>query len=451
MSKPTVSFSQGKTTAKNLNMRFSVMLNLSSNEELADIRRAGAERLAAAQEDGRAGEIARAERYVQATRDAEARARALVKAAAQKVAAQAEARYASLGFSIPVRAKQVANTFVVEVTGDDNAQKWARILEHGYGPTSMENIVRMAKRKRPIAIYRAKRGKNGQMYLRNPGERAPGYYLIIPRVFGTARRNDKGKIVIDSISDTHRGLRESDGAAVQDLVATPVGTSDYRSEPGSDPQGLYPKQGFTRSGSSPLGTYRYALDANGDPVPTDDRRPGTVVNENMTQEWDGVNYRQRIYKPGEFVRDKDPTTGRRRERYFREGYVERDAKYDGVNFVDRESTRFTSRNTAKLMSRLGVTNLRVVDPDAALPETSPLRGVSMQRRGSVVSFRTVSTRKPSKPLPGRAGHHILSDAQAQIKAELRAEISRIERNPKGGGGRLSHQQQVALQILRGAL
>lgn|GEM_PF-5560442 len=345
---------------------------------------------------------------------------------AQRGVAYARAQYAQLGFDLPVEARRRGNSWRVEVTGGEDAQKWARILEGGSKGVDPHDFIMQSKRKRAVVVTRMNQhgppSKQNGSLKRGGKESQPGWYIVVPIIHGKVTRGENGKLEFKPRRDVNIRHEEQ----LEQFTATPTGFDTVSA--GDD--ATYNTGEFTetrrvnKDGSIRMGRRHHQAEGN--------------------PEWERMRVRQAIRKPGIFYTERDGEP--------REGV---DDKYLRGNNLDPEKNMANARQQranrkgARIMRELGVDNLRVMSPEASLDTGSDTqRQVVERRRGDVLSFAVMSTRRPLRKRMGeRKAYHVMRNTAQEMRAAIEQEIRDVEARMKDGG---TFKERAYLEVLRQA-
>ena len=338
--------------------------------------------------------------------------------------------YQSLGFNIEVKPIQVGSGWRLAVTGDANAQKWARILEAGYGPQDTHQFIQSASKKR---AYKIKKGEVG------------GFYLIIPKVHGKVTQNHKGQLAFKPTRDDRLGKR-IDPADIKQFEAKPLSpdVAANFAEENPDIYGQPDTVAERYTGYDSAAEVFAGEDARGR-TQTQVRGGRTSTTDN--HHWEVDRMVQNIRKTGALVDFKED--GKRKELYTR--------RDDEGELLPGLSNRKGARAVRKLNTRqvgnkvvaTGVNNLRFVALDADYKDLDiddSARQRIISRRGDVLSFVTLSTRKNLAPRPGRPAYHVMQKAGQAIEQRIRSLIAAAETEQRSG-----FKREAYLEVLRSAL
>ncbi|TDE85580.1 hypothetical protein [Deinococcus sp. S9] len=355
---------------------------------------------------------------------------------ARVVARWAQGTYARLGYDIPVRPVSLGAGWKLAVEGGEREQKWARILESGYGPQDTHDFIRLSKKKRAVKI-------------RQKGD-TPGFYLIVPKVHGTVSRNKNGKLIYTPKRDDRLGKWINPKVLAQ-FEARPTGTDVAATFQEADPEvyGVEELRAERYTGNyDPAGRIDWEKDERGR-----NREVARGVRETVSDNphWETIRMAQTIRRSGALV--SVPAPSARKPNATSERYFKTNKKGDPIpNLANREGARaiaaLNSRFEGNRLVRTGVNNLRMVALDASLdlPEEHPAQQQIVQRRGEVLSFLTLSTRKPLRDRPGRPGHYVMQKAARHLDNRIRELIRAAEAEKRQGFYRDGY-----LEVLKSAL
>lgn len=374
----------------------------------------------------------------QATDRGIARADEFARSLAQSAANMLQAAYTEAGFDIPVSYRKNGRFYTIAVTGDASAQKWARMLETGYGARDLRDTLPTARRKRAVKITRTRMTKEGPKEYRRGGKEAdPGWYIVVPIVRGQVKQSN-GKITFQrrlkgGMSEEEAAIGKQNAAELAELAGRLKGTD------------VVQNHAFETT------TYRTGPGMLGPAMARD------MLTTTQAQYEGGISAKQRKLALGDGPsRTITSTEGGRlqikRNRKFKQEQAEYDAAQQALEYDEKRR---------RLLERMGVPDavVRSLEPapawmveqaneDGALGElANTALKKHVQYKGQVVSFRRISTRegKGSKGfmVPGRPGRHFMAEAMGWMKRELQDEISRQSRR-----SRLTIEQQAYLEMLR---
>ena len=356
---------------------------------------------------------------------------------AEQIAGWASGQYAALNYDLTAAPKRQGSGWRLAVDGPGDAQKWARIAEVGYAPQDVHQFIEGAAKKRAIKI--------------KPGE-IPGFYLIVPKMHGKVSKNQNGKLVYTAKRDGRLGtwvdpkiLRQFEAKPLTPTVRATFGESDPATY-GVDELVAQRNAGYNPAAE----TGEWGVDASGKKVPLYQGQR-TQVGDN--HHWESDRMVQRIRRAGVLVNTPAPRPGK--PGATSEGYTKTHPSGAPLpNISNRDGARLIAsvnkRAEGGSLVRTGVNNLRFVALDARyddLGDDEPAQQRMVARRGDVLSFLTLSTRRPNyQPRPGKPGHHVLRRAAVRMDAQILGLIQQAESERRAGFNRDAY-----LEVLRSAL
>ena len=408
------------TTSQAPAFRFSANFDLATEQGLKD---AAAERSKHARQATDRG-IVRADEF----------ARTL----AQAAAAMLQGAYAEAGYSIPVAYRKNGRFYTIAVDSKDpRDQKWARMLEDGYGPRDLRDTLPTARRKRAVKITRTRMTKEGPKEYRRGGKEAePGWYIVVPIVRGQIRRSGS-KITFQR--RLNGGMTEGGAAAGKQNAAELAELA-----------GRLKGSGVTLNHNYETTTYRTGPGLLG-PAMTKGMLTTTQA------EYESVSPEQRRLAAGDGPsRNITLAVGGKLQIKPNKKFGREMGAYNAAQAaVEHDEQRKT------ILAGMGVPDavVRSLEPAPAWMLEQANAGGSLgelanvaikkhaQYKGQVVSFRRLSTRdgKSGKGfiVPGRAGKHFMAEAMGWMKRELQQEINR-----QSSRGRLTIEQEAYVNMLR---
>lgn len=415
-----MAISQGYTTAKELRLHVKLTFTQGINNDLMAEARGEKKRAHGRRLSGGAAQTTPA-----AVQRGEAEARAVLKEIAENVAGWATAEYQErLGYNLSVSPRWNGGGWNFVVDGGGDAQKWARILEVGYGPQDTHNFIKMAKKKRALKVTKA-------------GD-TPGFYLIVPIHHGKVTQARNGVLTYTPKRDERLGVRIS-REGLNQFERKPL-TPDVASTFSGKPE----EHGVERN-ESDFFTGRYDPRASVETAEAGGKRFGHFVGarevESGNAHWETDRFEKRARARGARVqvevKSKKPI------------YLFGHDK-DGVRFKNLDSYAMNRRaNEGDVTFPSHVGGLRVTSLKADYPhlgEGDPARQRIVSRRGDVMSFITLSTRKRLEPRPGREGHFVMRRTAQLLDERIRLKIAEVKSSKMGPSRKAAY-----LNVLESAL